>query len=160
VARFDLISANAAENLPTGEQNRVAFQCDRNGRKRTADTPPNLHYHGVSPTITRRLADGRWTWALCCYNAARSINQSPLKVFDYMACGLTWSAARRQHQCANCSIADARFIGRRQPRRLGYTLLGARPTTPTACVNKGAAGRKLGGFLQLGNVPRGIVPSD
>jgi len=68
---------------------RIIFHVIGNGFERSADTPPNLHYHGPKPYEEL----GSWLAAmdvgLCCYNPGPADYCSPLKVFDYMASGLT-----------------------------------------------------------------------
>lgn len=86
---FELLRDTALELCRRQLQDKVAFHVIGKGFERTADTPPNLFYHGGKPY--EELAS--WLTPMdvgfCCYNPGAGDYSSPLKVFDYMACGLT-----------------------------------------------------------------------
>jgi glycosyltransferase involved in cell wall biosynthesis len=86
---FDLLRGAAWSIWNCGEGDRIAFHVIGQGMKDMRDAPPNLNYYGVEEY--HRLPG--WLAAmdvgLNVYHPGPADFSSPLKVFDYMACGLT-----------------------------------------------------------------------
>ena len=86
---FDLLRGAAWSIWNRGEGNRIVFHVIGQGMRDMRDAPPNLNYYG--PEEYQRLPE--WLAAmdvgLNVYHAGPADYSSPLKVFDYMASGLT-----------------------------------------------------------------------
>jgi glycosyltransferase involved in cell wall biosynthesis len=140
---FDLLKDTAAEICRRGMQNRVVFHVIGNGFERAPDTPPNLHYHDGKPYEELAAWLTPMDIGLCCYNPGAADYSSPLKVFDYMACGLT-VVSTPQPQVSEIfrQLGQEDLMVEGNSRSLADMLL--RLSDDRARLQKqGAAGRKL-----------------
>ena len=140
---FDLLKDTAAEICRRGLQDRVVFHVIGNGFERAADTPPNLLYHPGKPYEELAAWLTPMDIGLCCYNPGAADYSSPLKVFDYMACGLTVvSTPQPQVQEIFTQLGQQDLIVPGTPAALADMLV--RLSNDRARLQKqGAAGRKL-----------------
>lgn len=140
---FDLLKDTAAEICRRGMQDRIVFHVIGNGFERASDTPPNLLYHPGKPYEQLAAWLTPMDIGLCCYNPGAADYSSPLKVFDYMACGLTVvSTPQPQVQEIFTQLDQQDLIVPGTPQALADMLL--RLANDRARLQKqGAAGRKL-----------------
>jgi glycosyltransferase involved in cell wall biosynthesis len=86
---LDLLRETARRLWVAGERMRILFHVIGEGLPRTHDLPPNVHYHGAERY--ERLP--HWLSAmdvgLVLYRSGPADYSSPIKLFDYMASGLT-----------------------------------------------------------------------
>lgn len=86
---FDLLAEAARLLWDREDRRRWAFHIIGQGFKSMGDMPPNIHYYGPADydALPRWLA--AMDVGLCLYHTGPADYSSPLKVFDYMASGLT-----------------------------------------------------------------------
>jgi glycosyltransferase involved in cell wall biosynthesis len=140
---FDLLKDTAAEIRRRGLQDRVVFHVIGNGFERAADTPPNLLYHPGKPYEELAAWLTPMDIGLCCYNPGAADYSSPLKVFDYMACGLTVvSTPQPQVQEIFTQLGQQDLMAQNNPQSLADMLV--QLANDRARLQKqGAAGRRL-----------------
>lgn len=86
---FDLLKDAAWILHNAGEGDRFQFHVIGPGMHRMRETPPNLHYHGSEQYALLPHWLAAMDVGLNVYHPGPADYSSPLKVFDYMASGLT-----------------------------------------------------------------------
>src|SRR6185437_2409566 len=86
---FDLLKAAAKLLWDTGEGDRIAFHVIGPGMQGMRDAPPNLNYYGAEKYDQLPGWLAAMDVGLNVYHPGPADDSSPLKVFDYMASGLT-----------------------------------------------------------------------
>lgn len=86
---FDLLRGAAWSIWNRGEGDRIAFHVIGQGMKGMRDAPPNLNYYGIEEYHHLPGWLAAMDVGLNVYHPGPADFSSPLKVFDYMASGLT-----------------------------------------------------------------------
>ena len=86
---FDLLKDAAALLYDAGEGDQYQFHVIGPGMQRMRETPPNVHYHGSEQYALLPHWLAAMDVGLNVYRPGPADYSSPLKIFEYMATGLT-----------------------------------------------------------------------
>jgi glycosyltransferase involved in cell wall biosynthesis len=85
---FKLLADAARAIWDRGNQKNIVFHLIGQGMNQMRDMPPNVHYYGVEDYEKLPQWMSAMDVGLCLYRPGPADYSSPLKVFDYMSCGL------------------------------------------------------------------------
>lgn len=141
---FDLLRGAAWSIWNRGDGDRIAFHVIGQGMKGMRDAPPNLNYYGVEEYHHLPGWLAAMDVGLNVYHPGPADFSSPLKVFDYMASGLTVVSTEQpqvREVFQQLGQTDLLVAGN-DPERLA-DVLRRLASDPEYRRRQGAAGRQL-----------------
>jgi glycosyltransferase involved in cell wall biosynthesis len=141
---FDLLRDSAWSIWNAGDGDKIVFHVIGPGMQRMREAPPNLHYYGSEQYHLLPAWLSAMDVGLNVYHPGPADYSSPLKIFDYMASGLTVVSTEQPqareifHQLGQTDL----LVPSDQPEALANVLRGLAHDRERV-RRQGQAGRKL-----------------